>query len=77
VVDRGSITTLPDPRLGPVAMTNVYPRFESADCAIRTTGPAVVGQHTDEVLRRDLGLSDEELAALRLRGITDVSGLAS
>jgi crotonobetainyl-CoA:carnitine CoA-transferase CaiB-like acyl-CoA transferase len=76
VVDRGSITTLPDPRLGPIAMTNVYPRFESADCALRSTGPAVVGQHTDEVLGRDLELSDEELAALRRRGITDVSGVA-
>ncbi len=29
-----------------------------------------LGQHTDEVLRRDLGLSDAELARLRERGVT-------
>lgn len=72
VVARGSITRVHDQGLGPIAMSNVYPRFSSTDCTIRNPGPTVVGQHTDEVLRRDLGVSDEELAALRRLGVTGV-----
>jgi len=70
VVARGSVTSVHDPRLGQIAMSNVYPRFDNAECRISTTGPADVGQHTDEVLRRDLGLSDEQLADLRRLGVT-------
>jgi crotonobetainyl-CoA:carnitine CoA-transferase CaiB-like acyl-CoA transferase len=70
VVARGSVTTVHDPELGPMQMTDIYPRFEDALCEIQSTGPAVVGQHTEEVLGRDLGLSQAELAELRRLGVT-------
>lgn len=76
VVARGSVARVHDPRLGQIAMSNVYPRFATADCRIDTTGPADVGQHTDEVLVRDLGLSDAELAGLRYSGAMGAPALA-
>ncbi len=75
VLARESVTRVPDPLLGQIAMANVFPRFASADCAVRNPGPAVVGQHTDEVLGQDLGLSTEELAQLRNLGVTAPPGL--
>jgi crotonobetainyl-CoA:carnitine CoA-transferase CaiB-like acyl-CoA transferase len=70
VVARKSVTRVPDPRLGELAMANVAPRFAAAPCAISHSGPVDVGQNTDEVLGRDLGLSGEELAELRQLGVT-------
>lgn len=70
VVARGSVASVSDPLLGKMAMTNVYPRFTLAECEIESTGPAIVGQHTDEVLARDLGLSAMELMDLRRSGTT-------
>jgi crotonobetainyl-CoA:carnitine CoA-transferase CaiB-like acyl-CoA transferase len=36
-----------------------------------STAPPALGQHTAEVLRRDLGLADAEITALRDRGVID------
>jgi crotonobetainyl-CoA:carnitine CoA-transferase CaiB-like acyl-CoA transferase len=69
VVARGSITSVPDTNLGEVRMANIYPQFESGKCRIRSTGPAAVGQHTDDVLRRDLGLSTKQLRTLHSMGV--------
>jgi len=33
------------------------------------TGPPTLGQHTDRILRGDLGLTVEEIAALRKDGV--------
>lgn len=76
VVARGSVARVHDPRLGQIAMSNVCPRFATADCKIDTTGPADVGQHPDEVLARDLGLSAAEFADLRRLGVTRAPALA-
>jgi crotonobetainyl-CoA:carnitine CoA-transferase CaiB-like acyl-CoA transferase len=70
VVARESVTRVPDPRLGQVAMSNVFPRFATAECTIRHPGAVDVGEHTEEVLGRDLGLSSDELAELRRLGVT-------
>jgi crotonobetainyl-CoA:carnitine CoA-transferase CaiB-like acyl-CoA transferase len=70
VVARESVTKVHDPRLGQIAMSNVFPRFATVDCAISHPGAAEVGEHTDEVLSRDLGLSREALAELRRLGVT-------
>jgi len=75
VLARESVTRVPDPLLGQIAMANVFPRFATADCTVGTPGPAVVGQHTDEVLAHDLGLSTEELGQLRNLGVTAPPGL--
>lgn len=71
VAHRGSIATVEDPDLGPLAMTGIYPRFQDAQTSIGRPGPAAVGQDTDDVLARDLGLSADELARLREAGVTD------
>jgi citrate lyase subunit beta/citryl-CoA lyase len=70
VLARESVTRVHDPLLGQIAMANVFPRCASAECTVGTPGPAVVGQHTDEVLGCDLGLSTEELGHLRNLGVT-------
>ncbi len=67
---RGSIVTVEDDDLGPLAMTNVYPAFQDGGTAVGRPGPAHVGADTDEVLAADLGLGPDELAALREAGVT-------
>ena len=61
VVARGSLATLPDPDLGEVVVSNAFPRFERAGAPPLRLGPTEVGADTVEVLRRELGLDDEEL----------------
>ena len=60
------ITTVDDPDLGPVRMQNVLFRMSETPGAIRHTGQAL-GASTDAVLH-ELGLSSEEIAALRDAG---------
>ncbi|MFB5190769.1 CaiB/BaiF CoA transferase family protein [Alicyclobacillus fastidiosus] len=61
ILARKSITTVPDPELGPVRMTNVFPRFERAKPEIWSTGPAGVGGDTMRILQRDLGLPEDAI----------------
>ncbi|TYP90772.1 CaiB/BaiF CoA transferase family protein [Blastococcus xanthinilyticus] len=67
---RGSIVTVDDPDLGPLAMTGAYPSFSDGGTRIGRPGPADVGADTDAVLAADLGLAADELAALRAAGVT-------
>lgn len=52
-----------------VPMTGVVPRFTATPGSIRHPGPAL-GQHTDEILTRLLGLSADEIADLHASGVT-------
>ncbi len=61
------VTTVVDPRLGPVRMQNVMWRMSRTPGRIRGTGRDL-GQDTDAVLT-ELGLSAQQIAALRERGI--------
>lgn len=70
VTARESVRSVTDADLGPLAMLNVFPRFERAEPPEPTPGPARVGGSTDELLARDLGLSEAELAELREAGVT-------
>lgn len=74
VVHRGSIATVHDDNLGDLAMTGAYPHFQAGGTAIGRPGPATVGQDTDVVLTRDLGLREHELSQLRAAGV--LGGLA-
>jgi crotonobetainyl-CoA:carnitine CoA-transferase CaiB-like acyl-CoA transferase len=67
---RGSIATVDDADLGPIAMTAIFPMFQDAQTRIGRPGPAVIGADTDLVLGHDLGLEEEQLAALRAAGVT-------
>jgi crotonobetainyl-CoA:carnitine CoA-transferase CaiB-like acyl-CoA transferase len=68
VVARQSIVSLDDPLLGPIRMSNVYPRFGSLSAAPGEPGPARVGEHTREVLAADLGIGDAEYERLAAAG---------
>jgi len=61
---RDMIPRVEHKQLGSVRMHGVVPRLSGSPGAIRSPGPEV-GEHTDEVLRELLDISDERLAQLR------------
>jgi crotonobetainyl-CoA:carnitine CoA-transferase CaiB-like acyl-CoA transferase len=65
---RGNIVEIEDPEIGRVPMQNVVPRLSETPGEVRWTGPSL-GQHNDEVYGGLLGMSDEERASLRDRGV--------
>jgi crotonobetainyl-CoA:carnitine CoA-transferase CaiB-like acyl-CoA transferase len=66
--ERGDIISVDDPELGPVRMQGVIPRLTSHPGAVWRSGPAL-GEDTDAVLADYIGMSPEEIAALRRRGV--------
>ena len=68
VVARENVVSVEDPRVGPVPMPNVVPRFSETPGAIRHTGPAL-GEHNDDVYGDLLGLDQAERDALRADGV--------
>ncbi|MDG4664863.1 CaiB/BaiF CoA-transferase family protein [Mycobacterium sp. 236(2023)] len=65
---RNSIVEVDHERLGKVAMQNVFPRLTRSPGRVRWVGPSL-GAHTEEVLVSELGLTAEELAHLRDKGV--------
>ncbi|MCC6174734.1 MAG: CoA transferase [Chloroflexi bacterium] len=65
---REMLVDLPDARLGRLLMPGIVPRLTATPGAIRSAGPDV-GQDTDDVLGRLLGLDPKALAALRDRRV--------
>ena len=65
---RGSIVEVEDPDIGPFPMQNVVPRLSETPGEVRWTGPKL-GQHNEEVYEKVLGMDEEDLDALRERGI--------
>jgi succinyl-CoA--D-citramalate CoA-transferase len=49
-------------------MQNVVPRLSETPGGVRWTGPKL-GQHNQEIYTQVLGMSEEDLDALRERGI--------
>ena len=68
VAARGDICTVDDPVIGPVRQQAPFPRF-GTEPPTAPAGAPRLGEHTDEVLGGLLGLSGEELAALRTDGV--------
>jgi crotonobetainyl-CoA:carnitine CoA-transferase CaiB-like acyl-CoA transferase len=68
-IARETIATVDHPRLGPIRMQNVVPRLSATPGSIRHCGPEL-GQHNDEILGGELGLSAADLAALADAGVT-------
>ncbi|MGC4396437.1 CaiB/BaiF CoA transferase family protein [Hydrogenophaga sp. T2] len=65
---RGTIASVPDPKIGPVRMAGVVPRF--SDTPEQPIAPAPdLGQHNDEIYGGLLGLSPERIAALTKAGV--------
>lgn len=65
---RQSIVEVEHDRLGPLAMQNVFPRLTRSPGRVRWVGPRL-GAHTEDVLVDELGLTAEELAQLRDKGV--------
>jgi crotonobetainyl-CoA:carnitine CoA-transferase CaiB-like acyl-CoA transferase len=67
VIARGALVETSHPRAGKVKMVGAPVRLSETPGAVRTPAP-MLGEHTDQVLREMLGLSDEAIAALRESG---------
>ena len=64
---REAIVTIDHPRFGEVKMQNSFPKMSGTPGSIRRIAPQSVGEHNDEVYGA-LGLSSDELAALKAEG---------
>jgi crotonobetainyl-CoA:carnitine CoA-transferase CaiB-like acyl-CoA transferase len=67
-IERGAVTSVPDPDFGSVKMPGVVPRFSETPGSIRSTGPAM-GAHNTEVFGGWLGMDETEQARLREQGV--------
>jgi crotonobetainyl-CoA:carnitine CoA-transferase CaiB-like acyl-CoA transferase len=65
---RESITSVDDPELGRFKLQNTFPTLSRTPGKIRHSGPAK-GQHTNEILGGELGLSDAEIEELRAQKV--------
>jgi formyl-CoA transferase len=65
---RHTLTTIDDPELGTLRMPDVLPKLSDTPGRIRFAG-LPMGVHNREVYRDQLGLSDDELAALKADGV--------
>lgn len=70
---RGSIVTVHDELLGPLRMTNVFPRFSSHPSVVPPPGPQEIGGDTETVLAADLGLDASTVQSL-LKGVPAQAG---
>ncbi len=65
---RETITTVDHPVLGPLKMQNVIPRMGATPGLIRSLGPGL-GSANDELLRDELGYTDEQIESLIRDGV--------
>jgi len=65
---RQDIVELDDEDLGPIRMTNAFPFMSETPAEIRHAGPRK-GQHNKDILGDELGLSADELVALKDEGV--------
>lgn len=56
------------PTCGPMKLVNTPVKYSYSTPGIRTP-PPTLGQHTDEVLREVLGLSESDIASLKGEGV--------
>lgn len=65
---RGNLLRVEHPRAGTVTIPNTLPRLSQTPGRVESLGPAL-GEHTEEIFGRLLGLAGSDLAALREQGI--------
>lgn len=66
---RENLIRVEHPILGSVTMPGIVPKLSTTPGGVRFAGPAKVGQDNEEIYRGELGLSEEEVEALRLEGV--------
>jgi formyl-CoA transferase/CoA:oxalate CoA-transferase len=62
--DRQMVTSIEHATLGPIRVLGVPIKLSRNSGSVRTA-PPTLGQHTDAILRHDLGLSDDDIHQLR------------
>jgi formyl-CoA transferase/CoA:oxalate CoA-transferase len=67
LASREMIARLDHPSAGPIDMLGVPIKLSSTPGAVRTP-PPTLGEHTEAILREDLGLEAAEIARLRREG---------
>src|SRR5438874_1313171 len=76
VAARGTLVDCTHPVAGTIQMVGPPVRMSETPGAVRAPAP-LLGEHTDQVLRERLGLSDEEIARLRHGGVIGARKLQS
>jgi crotonobetainyl-CoA:carnitine CoA-transferase CaiB-like acyl-CoA transferase len=66
---RENIVSMPSPLGGLLSMAGVVPKLSATPGAIDHLGPLAPGEHNEEIYCGRLGLTRDDLAALRSRGI--------
>lgn len=65
---RGDIIEMDDEDLGRLKMTNAFPFMSETPAEVRFAGPRL-GQHNEEIFSGELGMSAEDLKALKDEGV--------
>ncbi|RDL29899.1 CoA-transferase family III [Venustampulla echinocandica] len=65
---RGMVQEIDHPSCGPIELINTPVKYSYSTPGIRTP-PPTLGQHTDEVLRDAMGMSEKEIEDLRRGGV--------
>ena len=65
---REAIIKIAHPQFKNLQMQNVFPKFSKTSTSVRWTGPKL-GEHNDEIYKGVLGMSDQEIEALKEREI--------
>lgn len=65
---RGSVTTVHDPRLGEISVQGIVPKLSGTPGELVSTGPEL-GQHNEEIFCGLLGLSADELRSYAEAGV--------
>lgn len=66
---RGDLIEIEHPILGTMTMTGIVPKLSSTPGAVRFPGPCTIGEHNQEILVGELGLSDTDLQVLQAEGV--------
>lgn len=66
--ERGTLTTLDVPGIGPITVPAALPRLSETPGEVKTLGPTL-GNANDDIYGRELGLTKDEINALREQGI--------
>jgi succinate---hydroxymethylglutarate CoA-transferase len=67
-VARGMVSSVQHPRAGEVTMLGIPFRFSDTPASVRRP-PPMLGQHTDQVLQDELGLSERRIDELRAKKV--------
>lgn len=65
---RNMVVEVEHEQVGPIKLVNTPVKYSEAKPRVRTP-PPTLGQHTDEILREHLGMSDEQIKGLREGGV--------